>query len=154
MSVLVSGKKTPIIEVKFCNLLKPFFYPNSPNVPRYSVTCTFDPEMHKEFLASIQTIESREGVESALKSESKKNSASEYESTGKVIVKFQTKNKIPVFAIENKAAEEVELEDELATGEKVCVMFDILRYTKKNTLSGDHGLSFKPTAIYFYPEQN
>ena len=47
----------------------------------------------------------------------------------------------------------VELEDELARGEKILVVYDILRYTKKNTMKTEHGISFKPSCIYYFPNQ-
>jgi hypothetical protein len=31
-------------------------------------------------------------------------------------------------------------------------VYDILRYTKKNTMTTEHALSFKPTCIYYYPK--
>lgn len=152
MSVIASGCKTPTLEVKFSNLIKPFFYPNSPTVPRYSITCVIDPISHKEFLASVQTIERNEGVESVLKNESSK-SGDEYINTGKLLLKFQSKNNIPVFVIEGSAPpEEIDLQDELAKGENIYIMYDVLRYTKKSSVTQEHGISFKPTAVYYFPK--
>lgn len=70
MSVIMPGCKTPVLEVKFSNLIKPFFYPNSPNVPRYSITCVIDPIKNKDFLKSLQDIERAEKVDTILKNES------------------------------------------------------------------------------------
>lgn len=152
MSTIVSGCKTPILNVKFSNLIKPFFYPNSPNIPRYSITCLIDPKNDEEFLKSIQTIEKTECVDSVLKNESAKEGGTPV-NTGKILLKFQSKNKIPVFVIEGTAEpEEIDLQDELAKGESVYLMYDILRYTKKNSLKAEHGISFKPTAIYYIPK--
>lgn len=144
-----SGCKTPILEVKFCNLLKAFYYPNSPTVPRYSVTCVIDPEEHKEFLKGVQTIEKNEKVESIIKNETAKENE-EHVTTGKVLIKFQSKDIIPVY-VNSVPPELLELEDELAKGERIMVIYDILRYTKKNTMKTEHGLSFKPSCIYYYP---
>lgn len=153
MSVIVSGCKTPVLEVKFSNLIKPFFYPNSPNIPRYSITCVVDPKSNREFLSHIQSIEQNERVETALKLETRKEGDSAV-NTGKMLIKFQSKNNIPVFVIEgNSSPEEIDLTDELAKGEQIHIMYDVLRYTKKNTLKAEHGISFKPTAIYYYPKQ-
>lgn len=153
MSVIVSGCKTPVLDVKFSNLIKPFYYPNSPTVPRYSITCVIDPRAHKEFLTQVQTIEKNESVETVLKHETKKEGEDAVH-TGKILLKFQSKNTIPVFVIEGESSpEEIDLTDELAKGEKIHIMYDVLRYTKKNTMKQEHGISFKPTAIYYYPKQ-
>lgn len=151
ITTISSGCRTPILEVKFCNLVNPFRYPNSPTVPRYSVTCVIDPEVHKEFLKGIQTIEKDEKVESILKNETVKEQ-NEHLNTGKVLIKFQSKDIIPVY-IPTTPPESLELEDELAKGERIMIIYDILRYTKKNTMKTEHGLSFKPSCIYYYPKE-
>lgn len=153
ISTISSGCKTPLIEVKFCNLVNPFYYPNSPTIPRYSVTCLLDADSKdaKEFLTGIETIEKNEGVDSIIKKDTAKVQG-KYEMTGKFIVKFQTKELIPVFISGPEGmSEALELEDELAKGEKIIVVYDILRYTKKNSVKIEHGLSFKPTEIYYFP---
>lgn len=157
ITVISSGCKTPVLEIKFCNLLKPFYYPNSPTIPRYSITCVIDPQTHKEFLNGIQTIEKNEKVESILKNESVKEDGNHF-TTGKILLKFQSKEIIPVyFACDEETkpqeASQIELEDELARGEKVMVIYDILRYTKKNTMTTEHGISFKPSCIWYYPSK-
>lgn len=152
LSTISSGCRTPLLDVKFCNLIKGFYYPNSPTIPRYSVTCIVDPEKHSEFLNGIQTIEKNENVASILKKETIKENG-EQGFTGKIIMKFQSKDHIPVFVVsKGKEPSPLELEDELAKDEKVMVVYDILRYTKKNTMNIEHGLSFKPTEIYYYPQ--
>lgn len=154
ITTISSGCKTPLLEIKYCNLVKPFYYANSPTVPRYSVTCFADPSLHKEFLKGIQTIENNEKVESILKQDYVKKDEG-HVTTGKVIVKFQSKDLIPVYLGTNGESSEtpatIELEDELARGEKIVIVYDILRYTKKNTIKTEHGLSFKPSCIYYYP---
>lgn len=156
ITTISSGCKTPILEVKFCNLVKPFYYPNSQNVPRYSVTCQVDPEEHKEFLKGIQTIEKNEKVESIIKNETFKD-GNDHKTTGKVLIKFQSKDIIPVYAgVRIPKGEQpaiIELEDELARGERIVVIYDILRYTKKNTMKTEHGISFKPSCIYLLPKE-
>ena len=153
ISVISSGCKTPILEIKFCNLVKPFYYPNSPTVPRYSITCVGNPEIHSEFIKGIQTIEKNEDVETIIKNDYVKE-GTEHFTTGKIVLKFQSKDMVPVFVHEqNGQPEQIELEDELARGEKVMVIYDILRYTKKNTMKTEHGISFKPSCIYYYPSK-
>lgn len=150
--------KTPILEVKFCNLVNPYRYANSPTIPRYSVTCVIDPDEHVEFIKGIQAIETNEKVDSILKNDTVRAEGQQV-TTGKIIIKFQTKDIIPVYfvtknieVLNSKELVKMDLEDELARGEKVQVVYDILRYTKKNTLKTEHGLSFKPTCIYYYPK--
>lgn len=152
ISTISSSCKTPLIDIKFSNLVKPFYYPNSPTIPRYSVTCLIDPDKCEEFIKGVECIAKNEGVESIFKNETKKEK-DEYVFTGKYLIKFQGKDLIPVFKVnKDKTEEEITLEDELAAGEKVIIVYDILRYTKKNTLKTEHGISFKPTKIYYYPK--
>lgn len=150
LATISTACKTPLLTVKFCTLIKPFYYSNSPTVPRYSITCLIDPETHKEFLKGIQAIEKNEKVESVLKNDYVKEGGESF-TTGKLLMKFQGKSLIPVYVVQDNKPELIELEDDLAQGEKVMIVYDILRYTKKNTLNIEHGLSFKPTCIHYFP---
>jgi hypothetical protein len=153
ISVISSNCRTPILEIKYSNLINPFYYPNSPKIPRYSITCLIDPDKNGDFISNLRSIEKNEGVESVIKVDSAKN-GDKYENTGKLSIKFQGKDQIPIYVMEEGKPSEIKLEDEFAKGEKVMVVYDILRYTKKNTASTtEHGLSFKPTEIYFYPAE-
>lgn len=148
ITTICTAWNTPEMSVKFCNLVKPFFYQNSPSIPRYSLTCVIDPEIHKDFLKAIQGIEKTEGVETIIKNETQKD-GKDYTLTGNLLIKFQSKDKIPVYVRkEGHENELIELEDELAKGEKVVVVYDILRYTKKNTQQTEHGISFRPSAVF------
>ena len=164
VTVIASSCRTPILSVKYSNLVKPYYYPNSAKVPRYSVTCLANSEEHKEFISDIQSIEKNEKVETVIKNDFTKKDG-ETVNTGNVCIKFQGKDLIPIFVIENwkqlvlnqslnfAIPQEIRLEDELAHGEKIMVVYDILRYTKKNTPQIiEHGLNFKPISIFFYPE--
>src|SRR5277367_1155622 len=85
ITVISSGCKTPIVNVKFCCLVNAYYYPNSPTIPRYSITCLCDPEEHKEFLKGIETIETNEHVETILKADTTKdNKQKELQKTGKI----------------------------------------------------------------------
>lgn len=109
------------------------------------------PDEHKEFIKGIQSIEKDEGVETIIKYETMKEDGKQVLS-GNLLVKFQNKEIIPIFLAGNFPKGEtptIELEDELAKGEKIKIFYDILRYTKKNTMKTEHGLSFKPTRIYY-----
>lgn len=154
ITTISSGCKTPLLDIKYCNLVRPFYYPNSPTIPRYSITCLVEPEEHKDFLKGVQTIEKNEKVETIIKNDFSKN-GQESVNTGKVIIKFQSKDLIPIYVktFTDDPGEQIELEDELARGEKVIVVYDILRYTKKNTMKTEHGISFKPSCIYYYPKK-
>lgn len=143
---------TPILQVKFCNVINPFYFPNSPMIPRYSITCLLDPNKHQEFIKGIKNIESNEKVESVLKNETKKNK-DEYIYTGNIVIKFQGKEKIPVYVgADEENLQEVEMQDELAPGERISVVYDIVRYTKKGTGAPEHGINFKPKYICYYPD--
>lgn len=155
VSVVVSNCMTPLLSVKFSNLLKAYYYNNSPTIPRYSVTVVFSPETHKEFLKVIQTIEKNEKVETIIKNDSTKEEDG-YFNTGDLLIKFQNKDKVPVFCVNEgqnfEDAQEIELEDELARGEKVQVVYDVLRYTKKNVPTGNqYGISFKVNKVFYFP---
>lgn len=155
ITTICAGLKSPIVPVKFCTLLKPYYYSNSPKIPRFSITCAVDPQLESEFVQSIQTIEKNEGVESIIKNETEKHGSDTF-NTGKVLIKFQTKETIPVYLGKKEMIppfEQIKLEDELAAGEKILVIYDILRYTKKNTMKTEHGLSFKPTSIFYFPKE-
>ena len=150
ISTISSGCVTPLLKIKFSNLVKPFYYPNSPTTPRYSITCVIEPVNDKDFLKSIQTIEKNEKVETIIKNETeKKDKQTVY--TGRALIKFQSKEVIPVFIRSDQ--EKIDLEDEIAQDEKVIIFYDILRYTKKNTASTEHGISFKPTRVYYFPQE-
>jgi hypothetical protein len=152
ISTISAGCKTPILQVKFSNLINAFYYPNS-SIPRFSITCLFDPSKQKEFLKEIQTIEKNEGVETIIKNETEKTDEGHCW-TGNVMIKFQSKDKIPIYIQkENKDTVPLELEDELKKGESVMIVYDILRYTKKNTMKTEHGISFKPSCIYYYENE-
>ena len=49
----------------------------------------------------------------------------------------------------------VELQDEIRSGDEVVVVFDVLRYTKKNPKGGyGRGISYQPKMIYLYPNED
>lgn len=153
ISTISSACKTPVAEVIFSNLINAFYYPNS-KIPRYSITCVFDPVEHKEFINSIQTIEKNEQVDTIIKNETEKTPEGVF-NTGRVLLKFQSKDRIPVYDAQtpyskNEGPKMIELNEELKKGERVFIMYDIVKYTKKNTMKIEHGLSFKPFAIYLF----
>lgn len=150
ITTISSSCVTPKLEVKFSSIFNPFYYPNSPKVPRYSVTCLVDPKKNSDFLLGIETIEKNEGVDSVIKTDCCRKDGENMQS-GKVTVKFQTKDLIPIFIKDGEQAQSVIMEGEFDKGDKIEVVYDILRYTKRNTTKTEHGITFKPTAIYYYP---
>ncbi len=150
LSTISSGCKTPLLSIRYSTLVKAFYYPNSPRIPRYSITCVIDPLKHKEFIDGIKAIEKNESVESFFKKDYTKQGEKEIY-TGDLILKFQTRDIVPVFIEENQKLQRIVLEDELDVGENVVVEYDILRYTKKNPDKTEYALSFKPTAVFYYP---
>lgn len=154
ITTISSGCKTPILPIKYSGIVKPFYYPNSPLIARYSITCVLDPIKDKDFLHQIQTIEKNEGVATIIKKDGVKEKGSEEtKHSGKFCIKFQTKESPPIYVDMQDGSEPqlIELEEEIARGENVMVVYDIMRYTKRNTATVEHGLNFKPTAIYYYP---
>jgi hypothetical protein len=153
LQTISSGCRTPILTVKYCNLIKPFYYPNC-KIPRFSITCIIDPRTDQQFLQFIQTIEKNEKIENAIKPDYVKDPQGMPITTGNYIVKFQSKAKIKVLVLDDKGlAQEMKLEDDFAVGEKVSVIYDVLRYTKRGSVV-EHGLSFKPIEIIYHPSES
>jgi len=148
---IVKGAKSPILEVRFCNLLKAFQFPNSPGVDRYSITCAIDPVADLEYQEYIEKLEKKEGVESALKNELRKEPGGSV-FTGRVLIKFQAIVKVPIYQIADGETTELTLQDEFQQGEKVQVEYDIMRYTKRDSTSCLHGMSFKLIKVFHYKE--
>lgn len=98
----------------------------------------------------IKAIEKNEDVQSFFKKDFRKDGDQELY-TGDIIMKFQTKDVVPVFVEENSKMQRIVLEDELDPGENVIVEYDIMRYTKKNPAKTEYALSFKPTAVFYFP---
>jgi hypothetical protein len=150
ISTICKGCRTPLLEIKFSNLFEPYCYPNSPTIPRYSVTCVFDPKKHKDFIEGIRAIENRENVDSILKPEITKDNEN-LVTTGRMLVKFQGKEIVPMFTL-NAEKEETPfaLGKECMSGDRIVVFYNILRFTKRNTSKIEHGITFKPTKLYYY----
>ncbi len=149
ISTVISGLKSPVLKIKFSNVVTPYYYPNSPRVPRYSITGVFDRDEEKEFLETIQKIEQRESVDSIMKCETENIDGKKCINAKKILIKFQAKDPIPVFQSVESKIEVIELEDELSRGESVQVEFDVLRYTKRHTAEEKkHALSFKPSKVW------
>ncbi len=156
-SILHKQVKTPKIKVKFSNVVNAFYYPNSPTVPRWSITCLLDPdkEQDQEFIAKIERLESRENIQGShtLKDDVFKDRDGQIVKSGKYIMKFQTRDKIPVIVVKPGFPQiPAELKQEVAFGDQVIVVFDIVRYTKKGmSVEMNKGISYQPVLIYLHP---
>lgn len=157
-SVLHKDAKTPKLKVKFSNVFSAFHYPNSPSIPRWSVTCVLDPETDNEFIEKIEKLENKEGIQASqtLKDDVVKDSQGQVVKSGKYLVKFQTRDKIPVIVCKpGFPSVPVEIKQELAYGDHVVIVFDIVRYTKRGVSQDkSKGISYQPKMIYLYPYEN
>ena len=142
---IMSGFKSPPLKVKYSNNTKAFYYPNSPTIPRYSLTCTVDPREQKEFIKTIKTIETNEKCASSPLKVDTVKSEGEHIQTGLVMLKFSDKKPVPIFTDEHCSSQ---FEGELPVGTDVIVKFDITRYTQKDT--GACGLTLKPVLVYVH----
>lgn len=149
-STVLRNYQSPVMKIKFSNLANPFFYPTTPTIPRYSVTCVIDPVKNGEFLKMLRQIEEKDNITSTIKEETSKDkqSGSTF-TTGKYLIKFNGKDKIPVSFVKNdRALPPDSAIEEPKWGTECSVIFDIVRYIKKGTT--EKGLSFQPSLVYIH----
>ncbi len=136
--------KTPVVPVKYCYLVKPFFYPGS-HVPRYSITLLFDKsnKQQKAFLEKMEEMAKSNDVETL----------GYLTDAGLILLKFQTKEKIKTYIIEHgkKTPKEVELEHDLPEGFKASVTFELNTYFNKKTQK--KGFNFCPKKVVFHLDE-
>ena len=136
--------KTPVVPVKYCYLVKPFFYPGS-HVPRYSLTLLFDKsnKQEKAFLESMEVMAKSNGVETL----------GYLTDSGLISLKFQTKNKVKTYIIEHgkKTQKEVDLEHDVPEGFNASVMFELNTYFNKKTQK--KGFNFCPKKVVFHLDE-
>ena len=136
--------KTPVTQLKYCYLSKPFFYPGS-SVPRYSITLLFDKvnPAHKKFLESLEKLAKENGVETL-----------GYIDNGLISIKFQGKESPRTFSIEKGQTTETEvsLEHDVPEGFEACVEFELNTYFNKST--SKKGFNFCPKKVTFYIEDD
>ena len=158
-SVLYKDAKTPKLKVKFSNVVTPFYYPNSPSIPRWSITCLLDSEstLDYEFMQKIEQLEAKENIQGSqtLKDDVMKDRDGQLVKSGKTIMKFQTRDKIPVIVVKEGFPQiPANLKEEIAFGDHVVLVFDIVRYTKKGfSAEMNKGVSYQPKMIYLYPNE-
>lgn len=146
--ILISGWKTPKLKVIFSNIVKPFYYPNSPQMARYSLTVIVDPEEHKEFMDKMKKMENTEKCSTQFRDEMKKDEMGNPQPTGKSILKFQTKEGIPIFKLLNGQPVPYETLKELPRDTEVDIIFEVARYTSKQT--SQNGLSCRAVQILIH----
>lgn len=131
---------SPVAAMKYSCLAKPYYYPGSPT-PRWSLTVLFDPSKPEDaaLLKIFETI-----------AEEEKISTIGFMEGDLISIKFQTKDKIPLFILDKKTmeVEPVELERDVPPGFAVSVEFDINIFDNKKT--NENGFNFCPTAITFH----
>ena len=146
--ILISGWRTPKLKVIFSNIVKPFYYPNSPQMARYSLTVVVDPICHKEFMDKMKKMEHNENCATQFRDEMKKDESGNPQITGNSILKFQTKEGIPIFKMLNGQPVPYETLKELPRDTEVDVTFEVARYTSKQT--GQNGLSCRAMQILIH----
>lgn len=146
--ILITGWKTPKMKVIFSNVVKPFYYPNSPDTARFSLTTVVDPVEHKEFIEKLKKMEATEKCTTQFKDEMKKDEVGNLKPTGKYILKFQTKEGIPLFKMMNGQPVPYETFKELPRETEVEITFEVARYTSKQT--NQNGLSCRAIQILIH----
>lgn len=156
-SVIAQNIETPLLRVKFSNIVNPFFYPNSPTVPRYSITCVLEPDSHEQFIKKLIHIEKKEGIidSQIFKDEIFKDTSGQVFKTGNHLIKFQNRERVPVTIVQE--GEESLLESlitEIPPDNKVKVVFDIIRYSKRVPYGQpSKGISYQPKMIFLYSQE-
>jgi hypothetical protein len=150
MQPVCTSVRTPVVKVRWCNILKPFHYPKSPSVARYSITCLLDPNNseHETFIKNLRLMEHKEGTETVLKDDIAKNEHGDPVKSGLHIIKFQTKDPIKVLKRVGKDEREIKIDSELPYGSEVVITFDVIRYQQR-ILNQDprKGLNFRPKFV-------
>lgn len=143
VSAVHKSLKTPVAEVKFCYLAKPFYYSGS-HIPRYSVTLIFERgnEIHLEFLRVLEEHAKANKVETL-----------GVHDNGKIVIKFQGKDCPKILAVRptQKTPKPISLEHDIAPGCKAVVEFDLNTYFNKKT--GKNGFNFSPQRVTFYLDE-
>ena len=143
LSAVHKSLKTPVAELKFCYITKPFFYTGS-HIPRYSVTLAFDKGKvdHLDFLQILEDEARANKVETI-----------GVHDKGVITIKFQGKDCPKIFATRpgQKTPKPIQLEHDLAPGAKTIVEFDLNTYYNKTT--GKNGFNFAPKKVIFHLDE-
>lgn len=100
------------------------------SAPRYYAVCRCDPQKCDEFLSNLENLRLKEQAEIFLQQETKKDDHGTYETTGNYVLKFTSKEKPKIFAVDGS---EYELKTELPPETPVTILFDTMCYFDKTT---------------------
>jgi len=141
VTVIKKNISTPIATVHFCGIHKPQFFSGS-TIPRYKVSIFLDPnnKTHKNYLDKLETLAVENQVEILGRMDDR----------GQIMMSYQGREKPKTFILEKgkKNPEEIDLENDLPTGFRCKINFDLKRYfdryTKKNAFT------YTPNKVIFY----
>lgn len=144
IKVIKKNLVTPLLQVHFCSLVKPFYYAGS-HVPRYKVAVTIDPsiKIQKKYLEKLEKLAEAQKVDTL-------GREGDY---GLIHMNYQSKICPKIYLVEEAGAkpEQVELEHDLPKGFQCTIQFDLKRYFDK--FNKKNGFTFCPNKITFYPDE-
>lgn len=150
LTIIAKDWETPWVTVANCNLLKPFYYANSPKVPRYSVIVVLDPRDKEvyDFISNIREIEKNENLKSLLRDQREVDPETNKKTlTGNKLLKISSNEPVEIFDADFG---EVIILDELEKGTNVKVFFDIKRWTKKGSDPVEYGMTYRIKKVIKY----
>lgn len=136
--------ETPVLAVKYSSVKRPYKFANN-DIPRYSITLILDDKKNRSFIDKLEGLRARQGAEKFRTEISFINNRGFKLSTGKSLIKFQRKEKIPIFDTEGY---ELELTDEIPEKTRVSVTFEVKCYLNKRT--NQNAFNFSPSKIVIH----
>lgn len=119
LNLIKENMKTPVFNLQFCSIFKPYFFPGSP-IPRYKVTARFDPKVYKKYLKTLEEIAEENEVDIIGKMTDE----------GLIQISYQGREQPKIFVqdVEGKGKKEVELEHDMPAGFECYVVHDLKKY--------------------------
>lgn len=139
--------QSPVLPVRFSSVKNPYKFANN-DIPRYSITLILDEKKNKHFISQLENLRTQQGAESFRSEMSFVNDKGFKIGTGKSLIKFQGKEKIPVYY---KDGSELELTSEIPEKTLVSVEFEIRCYLNKRT--DQNAFNFKPVRIFIHSKE-
>jgi hypothetical protein len=136
--------QTPVLPVKYSSVKKPYKFANN-DIPRYSITLILDEKKNKSFISKLESLRTQQGAENFRNELSYVNERGFKISSGKSLIKFQRKEKIPVY---DKSGEELELTAEIPEKTMVSVVFEVRCYLNKR--SNQNAFNLSPSQIFIH----